>query len=490
MSGDRAAAPGGEPPLTNSIRAKMATIMFILCGGILVFVWLLTIGLFEPAYYRMIQKELGGVISAVERNLSDHETNNTLNEATLEKLEQSGICVEIAPKGQSMSVYYEGIGDGCALHYNEKTNFYGQAVLDKNSAQAVALRQRAVEEGSFETKIPNNTGGQQFVMGKYLPDHQVTILASTNLERVTQALAVFRKQLIIITYLVVLVSILASLMVSRWITRPITVLTKATRKMAEGDYNVSVPVQTDDELGILAQDFNDMAAEVNKSDKLQKELVANFSHDLRTPLTLIKGYAETIRDISGNNEKKRNAQLDVIIDETDRLSLLVGSALEYSKFQSGVVQVKKEAFDLNELLRDMALRYTLLYEQNHYQFTTDLCQDAQIVGDAALLERALNNLITNAAAHIGEDGMVLLSTENLPGEGVKVTVEDHGPGISKEDLPRLFDRYYRARSSEGRVGTGLGLSIVKAIFENQDCAYGVDSKPGEGARFWFIVKKE
>lgn len=466
----------------------MGAIMFVLCGGILVLVWLLTIGLFEPAYYKRIERELDEIVNTVQETMNDPTVPDTLNTDTLEELERSGVCVEIAFSGNEVKIYYEGIGDGCVLHYDGPTNFFDQATVDKNSALAISLRERAEREGSFSTIVANNVQGRQFIVGTYLPDRQATIIASTNLERVTQALAVFRQQLITISYLVMLVALIVAILLARWISRPITTLTEATRRMAHGEYSVSVPVESDDELGVLAQDFNRMAREVNRSDQLQKELVANFSHDLRTPLTLIKGYAETIRDLTGENAEKRDQQLEVIIDEADRLSQLVSDALEFSRYNAGMIQMKPVVFDLNEMLQEMAVRYRMLEEKEGCQIVTQLGEQGLTKADPVLIERVIHNLMSNAWAHVGTDKTILLRSQ-VTDEGIKVTVEDHGEGIREEDLPHLFDRYYRARSSEGRTGTGLGLSIVKAILESHGFPYGVESRPEEGSRFWFVAKR-
>ena len=152
-------------------------------------------------------------------------------------------------------------------------------------------------------------------------------------------------------------NLLAALLFSRWFTQPVRRLSDGARQMAAGNYDVQVQVDRQDELGLLAQEFNRMAREVQRSARLEKEILANVSHDLRTPLTLIKGYAETVRDLTGEDETRRTEQCNIIVDETDRLSALVNSVMELSKVQSGTEKPNLVDFDMSELCFEVAGRY-------------------------------------------------------------------------------------------------------------------------------------
>lgn len=255
--------------------------------------------------------------------------------------------------------------------------------------------------------------------------------------------------------------------------------------MADGNYNVQVEVKRRDELGLLAREFNHMARAVRRSAELEKELLANVSHDLRTPLTLIKGYAETVRDLSGMDEERRTEQCNIIVDETDRLSALVNSVMELSKVQSGVEKPNLVDFDMSGLCFEVAGLYDAVCEQNHWTLKLEADKECMVRADPAMMERVLHNLLGNATHHIGEDGVFVLRAIPKPGGGCRVEVEDHGPGIPPEDLPYIFDRYYRARKNAGKPGTGLGLSITKAILQQHGFPFGVESEVGHGSLFWF-----
>ena len=202
-----------------------------------------------------------------------------------------------------------------------------------------------------------------------------------------------------------------------------------------GNYAVHVDSVRNDELGDLAQEFNHMAKEVQHASQMQRDLLANVSHDLRTPLTLIKGYAETVRDLTGDDKKHRDEQMNIIVDETDRLTALVSSVMELSKVTSGALKCEKVHFDMGQLCDEVSERYDAVCAQNGWQLKLEIPdEELPVCADPDMMQRALHNLLGNAMHHIGEDGIFVLRALRCP-EGVRVEVEDHGPGISAEDLP-------------------------------------------------------
>ena len=276
--------------------------------------------------------------------------------------------------------------------------------------------------------------------------------------------------------------------------RVIKTLESELRILEGGDLDYAITVQGQDELGELAQGVEDMrrALVSRETEKRQMEeatnrLMTSVSHDLRTPLTLIKGYAETVRDLPGDNKDKRDEQLSVIVDETDRLSGLVNSVMELSKYSSGTEKLNPVQFDLAQLCDEVAYRYQNICEQSGYTLTVDAADPCTVTADPDMMSRVVHNLLANAIHHIGPDGCVALRVKPQPDVAVRVEIEDHGAGIAREDLPYIFDKYYRSRADAGKVGTGLGLSITKAILINHGFPFGVDSEPGKGSIFWFVA---
>ena len=332
--------------------------------------------------------------------------------------------------------------------------------------------------------LTDQTSAQrQMVMGQRLAGGG-SVIVSTDLERIEQARGVISMQLPVIAAVTLCAGILGAFLFSRWFARPITELSGAARRVAKGDYSARVTPRGHDELAVLAQDFNTMTREVARSNELQRDLLANISHDLRTPLTLIKGYAETVRDLTGADAEKRTAQMDVIIDETDRLSGLVNSVLELSKVSSGAEKLAPVRFDIAQLCEEVAERYEDACTKAGFHLTVQADTPCDIMADPEALSRVVHNFLANAMHHVGADGYLALRV--LPKDGgARVEVEDHGAGIPKEDLPYIFDKYYRSRADAGKQGSGLGLSICKAILVRHGFAFGAQSEVGRGSLFWF-----
>ena len=271
-------------------------------------------------------------------------------------------------------------------------------------------------------------------------------------------------------------------------------LEQSIRVLEGGQLDYKVPVRGTDELAQMAQSLNEMSAslkqqmeQVQQAQQQRYELVTSLSHDLRTPLTLIKGYAETVRDLTGDDKAHRDEQMNIIVDEADRLTALVSSVMELSKVTSGTYKCERVHFDMGQLCDEVSERYDAVCAQNGWQLQLELPEEElPVYADPDMMQRALHNLLGNAMHHIGKDGIFILRAFRCT-EGVRVEVEDHGPGIAAADLPYIFDRYYRSRSDAGKQGTGLGLSITKAIFQQHSFRFGVQSTVGKGTTFWFVM---
>ena len=400
------------------------------------------------------------------------------------KINMDGYCVDFSDSTLRCLKAYESMFP-CLLH-ESSGSFSGEFGYNLNTRQLITFRQELFEEGSLY-KIVQIGSTRQMLVGQLSADGKYGIIVSTGMAQIATAAEVLRSILWPVALILLVLDLLFAMLFSRWFTRPVQQLSSGAKEIAAGNYDIQLPVVHHDEIGQLAEDFNHMAAEVKRSAQLEKDILANVSHDLRTPLTLIKGYAETVRDLTGTDAEKRTEQCNIIVDETDRLSALVNSVMELSKVQSGAEKPNLIDFDMGELCFEVAGRYDALCDQNHWHLELQADEAAPVRADPAMMERVLHNLLGNAFHHIGADGQVMLRV--LPqADGCRVEIEDHGPGIPPEDLPYIFDRYYRARQDSGKVGTGLGLSITKAIFQQHGLACGVTSAVGQGSTFWFVMR--
>ena len=417
--------------------------------------------------------------------LSTQEFFNQLGSEIYSGGELSSFCVDISDATLRTIKKYENLSY-CSLHQKSFPD-----TLDDDAFYSTArqVRQYCRENGDFARVLPaaKPSAYNQLVVGRMTSDGAYTVLVSTTLMHVSEAGTVLSTVLPLAAALIFAFSMSAAWLFSEWFTKPLRQLSGAARQVAQGNYAVHVETRRNDELGDLAEDFNHMAKEVQRASQMQRDLLANVSHDLRTPLTLIKGYAETVRDITGDDKAHRDEQMNIIVDEADRLTALVSSVMELSKVTSGAEKCEKVHFDMAQLCDEVSERYDAICTQNGWQLRLELPEEElPVYADPNMMQRALHNLLGNAMHHIGVDGVFVLRAEKCA-EGVRVEVEDHGPGIAADDLPYIFDRYYRSRSDAGRQGTGLGLSITKAIFQQHGFRFGVQSTVGKGTTFWFLM---
>ncbi len=274
--------------------------------------------------------------------------------------------------------------------------------------------------------------------------------------------------------------------VSMLITKPISEVTQKAKDLARGNYDVKFGGRYFcTEACELSEALEHAGEEISRADKMQKELIANVSHDFKTPLTMIKAYASMIREISGDDAEKREKHTQIIIDESDRLAALVGDLLDLSKMQAGIDQCEKTVFNLSEEVYRVTKRFDYMVETQGYSILTDIDDDLYTFAGKERVEQVLYNLIGNAINYTGEDKKVFIRLK----QGAlcsRFEVIDTGKGIPPEEIDTIWERYYRSSEAHKRPvrGTGLGLSIVKTILTRHKIAFGVQSEVGKGSCFW------
>ena len=473
--------------MRKSIRNKLAALIFLINMSIIGIIWLMTVFMFKPMYYAITQTEISTVankvVSAIDKE--GGVTNTALEE--ISTFVNVGMCVEIADEFGNGIVLFEGIGDACLIHSSEGNSYFSQQrKIDSAQAQSLRKSVRQSVRDNYNIHLEDSLGNRQAVKGRFYAG-KYTVIVSTSISRTESIVAIVSSQLRIASLIAVVLSLLVAAIMSTWFAGPLMKMSNAVKQIAKGNYNVKLEVKSTDEIGRLANEFNHMAEEIQHSQNMQKELLASISHDLRTPLTIIKGYAESIKDITGDNKEIRDQQLVTIIDETDRLSAMVGSVMEYTKLSQGVQKMNIMQFDIADMCKDIVHIYSNKAAAENKSIAYSGPEDAYVFADPQMMERAIHNYVSNALLHTPENTRVVVSVNVQPSGKVKISVFDSGTGIRPEDIPHLFDKYYRARKDEGRTGSGLGLAIVKSIMENHNFRYGVESREGLGTEFWFEI---
>lgn len=326
--------------------------------------------------------------------------------------------------------------------------------------------------------------GERFMLYGTTP---VYLHVGNSLELMETTLSSMSARILTTALFVSILSFAVSFALSGWLVGPMTEMTKKAQALASGDFNVDFKgKEFGRELVELAEALNFARDELSKTDRMQKELIANVSHDFKTPLTMIKAYASMIVEISGDNPEKRNKHAGVIIEEADRLASLVSDVLDLSKIRSDIEQLHLERLDVSAYLDEIVARFSYLKEMQGYQFIVERDEGLVTVADKTKIGQALYNLIGNAVNYTGEDKTVYVRLQKQDGNGFRFEVRDTGVGIKKEEIGEIWDRYYRSSSSHKRPvsGTGLGLSIVKTILEKHGFTFGVESEEGQGSTFY------
>ena len=320
-------------------------------------------------------------------------------------------------------------------------------------------------------------------------DVNTYLYVGRSLELIEAVTARLNLRVVLISIFVFMLSFAVTSVVAGWFTNPITEMTKKARRLAQGRFDVDFRGQNyGKEMIELAEALNHARDELSKTDRMQKDLIANVSHDFKTPLTMIKGYASMIMEISGDIPEKRNKHAQVILDESDRLTSLVNDVLDLSKISSGIEALKEDTFDMSSYVEEVLDRFEYLKETQGYRFITEIEDGLFTNGDEMKLGQVLYNLIGNAVNYTGEDKTVYVRLKKDSETTFRFSVTDTGKGIKAEEIPEIWNRYYRASETHKRPvrGTGLGLSIVKTILERHNFVFGVDSEVGKGSTFYVI----
>ncbi len=336
-----------------------------------------------------------------------------------------------------------------------------------------------IEQEMLYAKIVEDQNGTQYL---FLFDSIITPIGTT--------VKTIKSLLVFISVIILALACILAYSLSKKISSPILKLNESAKKLAKGDYGTKFDAEGYLEISQLNDTLNHAAEELGKADTLKKDLIANLSHDIRTPLTMIIGYAEAMHDIPGENTPEN---IQVIIDEAKRLTDLVNDMLDISKLQSGTSVLVKEHFSITELLNDTVNRYIKLVGKDNYTVDFSADENISVYADKIKITQVIYNLINNAINYSEEKKEVYVR-QTAKGKKVRIEVTDCGRGIPKENLPYIWDRYYKVDKTHKRssVGSGLGLSIVKSILEMHGADYGVTSTIGKGSTFWFeldVIKK-
>lgn len=459
--------------ITNNNKIRNTVLAFFIAFSciILLLLFVMQIGLLNQ-YYEIYQtKKLNNIKDEIL-------SKDVIDNKYLEDLSyDNGICMAIFSNDNTVTV----------------ANSYNRGCVIGDTKADLTFINKFIESGKSEDQIiiktyrfKNNT----LLKGIKL-DEDLYIFLNAPIQPLDASLALIKNQYIYIVIAMLIIAILISSLISKILTDPIVKISDSANKLAKGNFDVTFQTNSNiKEIKNLSETLERAKNELSKTDSLRKDLMANVGHDLKTPLTMIKAYAEMTRDINQNKEK-RQENMNIIIEETDRLTLLVNDILNLSKLQSETYELKLEKFDINELIKTIIKRYKILIKDEKYNFIYEDKGQVFVGADKTRIEQVIYNLINNAVNYTGDDKKVYI---NLKEEKrfVRVEIIDTGNGISDKDIKNIWNKYYHNELKHKRnaYGTGLGLSIVKTILESHGYKYGVNSSKGNGTMFYFEINRK
>ncbi len=485
-----------------SVKWKLILILVLLTSVSLLFIRFAQNIFFGKIYTDIKMSELVEGGKQLEQTEGDSERSKTA-----QKLREDGICVVIYrleenPRDLSVIANFEAKPNcNCLVHRLLAIN--GSDIFGRPGAGIENIQKQAL---IYDTvKQAEKAGGSAYIdsrndsNAKVAGDDLTRVILEQEDDRSTVAyflnttvvpldatVKTLNMMMLYVSVTVVIAAIIFALLIAVWITRPIEEINRSAKQLAQCNYDVKFERKGYREIAELSDTLNYAASELAKVDHLQKELVANISHDLRTPLTLIAGYAEAMRDLPDENTEEN---LQIIIDESNRMKALVNDVLDISKIKAGTARIVLQPLQLTNCVESELTRYNKLRDREGYNIEFKYDALVTVNADYTRLMQVVYNLVNNAVNYTGDDKKVTV-VQSVDKNRVRISVTDTGEGIDEKELPLIWERYYKVDKTHKRatVGTGLGLSIVKTIVEAHGGTCGVRSKPGEGSTFWFELE--
>lgn len=483
---------------------KLFAFLVAFVGFMMAVIWFFQVIMLESFYERAKKKELENISLMI----CEYVGTENLGDAVYSCAIDYSTCIRVFRVNDDLTAYEVAsaeVSPDCIIHNvtpnfvtNEKLNEYYYSAVNNGGVYAVTSEAQSKlgnfwsenrEDGRPYFDRVDSVGNSTVMVYNRIAasdsGENYMILLNSALTPVSATVSTLQVQFYWIAFVMIIGALFLAFFISRNISGPIKKMNRSAKKLAEGRYDADFSAKGYKEIVELSESLEDAADKLSKLDSLQRELVANVSHDLRTPLTLIKGYSEVMRDIPNENTPEN---LQTIIDETAHLNELVNDLLDLSKLRSGTRIPHFETFDLTETVSEVMTRYDKLVTVNGYKINFEADCNAEVFADKMMIVQVVYNLINNAINYCGEDKTVLVK-QSCDGERVVLSVIDNGDGIPPENLDNIWERYYKVDRvhKRAKVGTGLGLSIVKGSLEAHKAMYGVESAIGRGSRFWFSL---
>ncbi|MGH1817951.1 ATP-binding protein [Enterococcus casseliflavus] len=460
------------------VRLWSANMLLVIIG--IAFLWTVQILLFEPNYINVTKESLLETVQETAAAIEEMAVDpDDLPEEPLLFLSKTivGTLFLVDAYGEILAAFNNGQQlniDGLSNEYNWLLS-HAPTVLDGESLSAVEDFEKS---SAILIGVPTT-----------LFQRPAALLLSNTITQIEALQSLNRQQLFLFTIILTIFASTISFFLAQHFIRPIKTIKEAIIRLTNGELYSVPKLKRSDELGTLSESVADLSTELQRVDVLRKEVIANVSHELRSPLALITGYGEMVRDVSGNDERLRKEHMDLIISEAHRMSAMVDDIMDFSIMQAGYTQLKNEIWNTYEVVSSVVAYARGI--ANQYDITVDFEADrtnGNALFDRIKMEQVLRNLINNGINHTPKNERLLIKLTNTSA-GTKVAVINPGKDIPPEQLELIWERYQRVQHQAGhKEGTGIGLAIVKTILTSHAFEYGAESKNGVTC-FWFVVPR-
>lgn len=494
----------GEKNVKFSIRSKLVVIMALMSLGTFI-CYLVFSMLFLDEYYTDTKKK--SVVSAYEKLNGIFSNNNELDDELIESV--SNLCAKTGitcfiTEGSGNIVY--SYGNGSLLQHRLESSLFNGFRNDKNEKVEVIeqnsdyVLQTFYSEGEYKEKKT-----EYMEMWGVLDNGYIFIIRIA-IENIEESIRIFFEFLIYVATFILIVSIIIADMISRKFSKPITKLTRISEKMSELDFNVKYEDSSRDEINVLGNTMNMLSDKLeatitelknanselqrdikqkDKIDEMRKEFISNVSHELKTPIALIQGYAEGLMENINDDVESREFYCEVIIDEATKMNKMVRKLLTLNQLEFGNTILSYERFNIVDVIHGVITKCALLIEQSDATIEMKGYDVINVWADEFQIEEVITNYLTNALNHLKYDKIITISIEKRD-EKVRIIVNNTGDNIEESELNNIWVKFYKVDKARTREygGNGIGLSIVKAIMEAHNNGCGVNNTEN-GVDFWF-----
>ena len=479
---------------TINLRWKILIYLSVFALSILLLIYLLQITFLQEFYTKSKIDELKRINYNIQINIDKYNTNEFIDYINkLSSNYNTSIIVINTERGKPTKISTAGPSGSNLLNKNDIDLYQIIKLTQLNNNEY--LFSESTEEILFDNEyfrisknLVNSEHAQDYFYSKHYETNKYNayVIVSSTIVPVNATISTLKQQYFLIVIIVAILTMILALTLSKKIVSPIQKINRHAKGLGKGIYN-NIDLKNEYiEIKELNETLLDAKSRIKEAEKTKRELIANVSHDLRTPLTMIGGYAEMMRDLPGENNEE-NAT--VIIEETKRLSYLVNDLLDFSKFQDDKINLNKEEIQISTLLKDIYKQYDKFVLKEGFNFNLEINEDCKVYCDNRRIKQVIYNFINNAINYSSDNKNVLIR-QSIKDNKCLIEVIDNGLGINKEKLDVIWDRYYKIDKEHIRssIGSGIGLAISKEILESHKVNYGVISEENKGSTFYFELE--